>query len=122
MDGTLAPAPTGCTLISRRAFARPLLGLGALGLGGCTTRAPIENEPAEVPETVPMPEPTPAPEASGAVTESAPAVEAPEPPTETVAEQAAAKRAQRRIEPVDLALSQMRDLRFTGDSAGHKRQ
>jgi hypothetical protein len=52
MDGTLAPAPTGCTLISRRAFARPLLGLGALGLGGCTTRAPIENEPAEVPDVV----------------------------------------------------------------------
>jgi hypothetical protein len=52
MDGTLAPVPAGGTLISRRAFAGQLLGLGALGLGGCANRAPLENEPAEVPDVI----------------------------------------------------------------------
>jgi hypothetical protein len=52
MDGTLAPVPAGGTLISRRAFAGQLLGLGALGLGGCATRARIEDQPADVPDAI----------------------------------------------------------------------
>jgi hypothetical protein len=54
MDGTLDPAPAGGTLTSRRAFAGQLLGAGAgaLGLGGCATRAPIETPPAEMPDVI----------------------------------------------------------------------
>lgn len=43
-------------------------------------------EPEAVPDTVPMPEATPAPDATDSIVETAPAVEAPEPPAETPAE------------------------------------
>jgi hypothetical protein len=52
MHRTLALAPTGRTLTSRRAFAGQLLGVGGLGFGGCATRAPVEAEPAEVPDII----------------------------------------------------------------------
>jgi hypothetical protein len=52
MDRTLASAPDGRNLSSRRVFAGRLLGVGALGLGGCATRMPVEAEPANVPDFI----------------------------------------------------------------------
>ncbi len=52
MDRTLAPALTGRTLTSRRAFAGQLLGVSALGLGGCATRAPTQPDRTETADVI----------------------------------------------------------------------
>ena len=52
MDGTLAPADCRRTLISRRALAGNVLGLGVLGLGGCATRVSPGTESAPVPDVI----------------------------------------------------------------------
>lgn len=54
MNRTLAPAPNGRTLSTRRAFAGQMIGVGALGLAGCATRepAPMEAHGAGAPDVI----------------------------------------------------------------------
>jgi hypothetical protein len=52
MDRMLAPALLRRTLSSRRAFARQIVGVSSLGLGGCATRSPVELETADVPDII----------------------------------------------------------------------